>query len=325
MNEQSRIKYSVVIPIKEVNNYLYENISRIKSENRRDVEIIVLPNSFEGSISGVKVVETGRIGPGKKRDVGSDHALGEWLIFLDDDSYPANDYFGILDNLIAKFKGVYAYGGPGITPPQDGFWQRVSGAVFTSKWTGGFPERYISVEPVKSVLDWPSVNLVINKSYFFASGRFDTNYWPGEDSILCEKLQKIECSIQYRPELVVWHHRRPGLFAHMKQTANYGLHRGYFFKKNIGLSRKIKYLIPSLMVGYIFLSAYIVIQGKFEYLLNVWWIYLFIIILGLIDINRHERGIVAVATLPYIVATHISYGVMFLVGLYKKELTSKLR
>lgn len=320
-----RIKYSVVIPIKEVNHYLYENISVIKSEKREDVEIIVLPNNFEGSISGVKIIETGKIGPGKKRDLGSEQALGEWLIFLDDDSYPVSGYFEILDNLIARFEKVYAYGGPGVTPPQDGFWQRVSGAVFTSKWTGGFPERYMSVQPAKMVLDWPSVNLVINKTYFFAAGRFNTNYWPGEDSILCEKLNKIECAIKYIPEMVVLHHRRPGFFAHIKQTANYGLHRGFFFKKNIGLSRKIKYLIPSMMVGYMFLSAYISIQGKFEYLLYVWWIYVLVMILGLIDIKKHESAIVATVALPYIVATHISYGVMFLIGLYKKELTSKLR
>ena len=77
------------------------------------------------------------------------------------------------------------------SPPHDDFWQKVSGAVFLSRFSGGAPERYLSVGPVKEVEDWPSVNMMVRKADFLAIGGFDSPYWPGEDTKLCLDLKNL--------------------------------------------------------------------------------------------------------------------------------------
>ena len=65
MTELKKIKYSVVIPVKEINSFVIENFEKIQAEDRRDVEVIVLPNTFSYSILGMRIIETGKVGPAK--------------------------------------------------------------------------------------------------------------------------------------------------------------------------------------------------------------------------------------------------------------------
>ena len=37
---------------------------------------------------------------------------------------------------------------------------------FLSKFSGGFPERYINIGKIKKIYDWPSVNLMVKKILF---------------------------------------------------------------------------------------------------------------------------------------------------------------
>lgn len=325
MTEAPYIKYSVIIPVKEINDYVIQNIEKIKNENREDIEIIVLPNKINLFLRDAITIETGKVSPGEKRDLGAVYAKGEWLLFLDDDSYPSAGYFLALDRIVAT-GNLSVYGGPGITPRDNNFWQHVSGAVFLSRWTGGFPERYLSIGEPKIVEDWPSVNLAVKSNAFKKVGGFNTKFWPGEDSILCENLNKIGLSIQYRPDLVVWHHRRPGIKSHVKQVGNYGMHRGFFFKKKLGSSYKLKYLCPSLIVIYFFISIlFVTYLREWNELLVGWLLYILVIIVGFIEIKKFEGFRVAISSLPYVIITHFIYGFMFMAGLCKSKLKSHLR
>ena len=160
-------------------------------------------------------------------------AQGDFLIFIDDDAYPQKNILDILDEDF-KNEEVAAVGGPAITPADDSFLQKVSGAVYLSYLSGGFPERYTPLGKKKFVSDWPSVNLTLRKKIFLEVGGFDCDYWPGEDTKLCLdiiKNIKTNNKILYDPRIIVWHHRREGLLRHLKQIAGYGIHRGFFAKK----------------------------------------------------------------------------------------------
>jgi GT2 family glycosyltransferase len=210
---------------------------------------MVIPNEDEpnewADDARIRVFPSGRVGPASKRDMGAKYANGDILVFLDDDSYPEKNLLKIAAGYFLDESNV-ALAGPAITPPDNTFWQRVSGVVFLSKFSGGAPERYIPVGKSRPVQDWPSVNLMVRKKDFLDIGGFDCPYWPGEDTKLClDLIKKKNKTIMYVPELKVWHHRRAGLAAHLKQIGAYGLHRGYFSKIHPETSRKIKYFIPS--------------------------------------------------------------------------------
>jgi GT2 family glycosyltransferase len=259
--------------------------------------------------------------------MGAKLAQGEILVFLDDDSYPSSNLLSVASPYFDN-QGVVAIGGPAITPPTDGFWQKVSGAVFLSKFSGGYPERYLSIGKPKEIDDWPSVNFMVRREEFIQIGGFDSPYWPGEDTKLClDLLQKTNKKILYVPHLLVWHHRRVGLQAHLKQIGAYGLHRGYFAKKHPQTSLKLVYFVPSALLLIVISSLF------FQWLPEVlkiiialgWALYGTALLLSMKDIAKHEAVKVAMCAIFYIFLTHLYYGFQFMRGLATSALVSKLR
>ena len=133
---------SIIIPVKEINNYVRESIPHILKLDYNDFEIIILTDTSDKEIfPKARIIAKGPVGPAEKRDIGARHAKGEILVFLDDDAYPLPDW---LKNAVKHFEdnNIAAVGGPAVTPPDDTFYQRISGAVFLSRISGGNPERY---------------------------------------------------------------------------------------------------------------------------------------------------------------------------------------
>jgi cellulose synthase/poly-beta-1,6-N-acetylglucosamine synthase-like glycosyltransferase len=322
--------FTIIIPVKSINDYVRETVPYIQNLCNRSWELIILPNDAEPdewNDTSIQIVPSGRVGPAKKRDMGAGLARGEILVFLDDDSYPEPHLLTVAEHYFTD-NNVVALGGPAMTPPHDTFWQRVSGAVFLSKFSGGAPERYIPLGEVREIQDWPSVNLMVRKADFLAIGGFDSPYWPGEDTKLClDLVKKTGKKILYVPKLVVWHHRRAGLVAHLRQIGGYGLHRGYFAKKYPETSRKLSYFVPSAFLSFVALSF--LFPWLFEPLrvmiLAGWGFYGVAMLFAFRDISRHEAARVAVVAIGYTFFTHIYYGARFIQGLLTQNLVSRLR
>lgn len=326
----SNIKYSIIIPVKAINNYIRQTVGVIAKIKRSDLEVIILPNELESNsteLSHLRIIETGRIGPAEKRDIGAVNSKGQILVFLDDDSYPNLDFLNYSDEYF-RDDSVVALGGPGITPSEASFWERVSGSVFLSRFSGGAPERYIPSGKVREVDDWPSVNLMVRRKEFLEIGGFDTDHWPGEDSKLCLNLiVQTKKKILYVPNMAVWHHRREGLLRHLKQVGAYGLHRGFFARRGDKNSFKFKYFLPSLLLIYSFFLLGLMIIGVVgkDLMLLLLAPYFFALFLAWIDICKIEGIRIATLTLFYIIATHYYYGLRFIQGFVKKKLKSTLR
>ena len=325
------MKFSIIIPVKTINDYVKETVPYIQALSGYEWELFIVTDNEEDSEwfedDRIKIIDSGRVGPADKRDLAAKRATGSILFFLDDDSYPEPNILEIASKNFTNTE-VIALGGPGITPLNDSFWQRVSGATFLSKFTGGSPERYVSIGYSKEVDDWPSVNLMVRKNEFLLVGGFDTKYWPGEDTMLCLKLKKAGKKLIYEPKMIVWHHRRAGLTKHLKQVGAYGLHRGYFAKKNLENSFKPKYFLPSFFFIFFIISIFYnflpsSLQGV---VICGWLIYGLSLLLGAIDILKYERVQVMLVSLAYIFLTHLFYGLNFIYGfIIMKQLFSKLR
>lgn len=325
------IKYSFIIPVKEINDYIREAVPEILKIKRDDFEIIIYPNKIDDNENWdkTKQIATGPGGPAMKRSLAMRDARGEILIFIDDDAYPREDF---LDKLDKDFEdnNIIAVGGPAITPADDGFWQKVSGAVFLSSLSGGCPERYVPVGKKKFIDDWPSVNLSVRKIDFDTINGFDSSYWPGEDTKLCiDLLEKRQGKILYDPDLIVYHHRRAGLLRHLNQVGSYGIHRGFFAKKYPQTSFRLKYFIPPLFLLFVIVGGVLSIFYPiiFKLYLFGWIIYLLALIKVFVDINKYEKDVLVIlSALYYIFFTHLVYGFKFLQGLiFMRELKSKLR
>lgn len=319
-----KIKYSFIIPVKEINNNLRQCILKILAIKRSDYEIIVYPDSAtQEKWKKTRQIASGPAGPAYKRTLAIGDAKGKILIFIDDDAYPKSNFLDILDKDFAD-KEVVAVGGPAITPPTDSFWQRVSGAVFLSVLSGGFPERYLSLGKKKFVDDWPSVNLSVRKKSFVEVGGFNSPFWSGEDTKFClDLINKTGGKILYDPDLIVWHHRREGLFIHLDQVGRYGLHRGYFAKRYPQTSFRFKYFLPTLFFLFVVFGniASLFLKPVLKFYLFGLSIYFLSLVKVFFDMKKYEKDTsVIYYSLFYVPFTHLVYGAKFIQGLLSKEL-----
>lgn len=320
--------FSIIIPVKEINDYIRESIPKILELENQDFEIIILPNEDNIPFVAIKtqIIPSGKVWPAQKRNMWAEICKWDILCFLDDDAYPNTDW---VSNVIKYFEdeNVVAVWWPWITPDDDDFWAKVSGAVFLTPLGWANPDRYLPLGKAKQVKDWPSVNLFVRKKDFLKIWGFDNDYWPWEDTKLClDLIKQTGKKIMYAPDVIVHHHRRPWLMKHLKQLWNYGLHRGHFFLK---WDFRIIYLVPTLFVLFILFGGILSII--------FWWIilklyllgiivYLLALVVSFIDICIKIKKIsIAFFSLFYIFLTHIAYGTMFLKWLLNKNLKSKLR
>ena len=323
------MEVSIIIPAVKINEYIWASMPHILDMTYNNFEVLIFSDEESNKVfEKTRIIPTGKMGPAEKRDLAIKYAKGKILAFIDDDAFPAPDW---LEIAIRHFddKNVFAVGGPAVTPANDSFWQRVSGAVFITKVGGGNPERYWPVGKIKEINDWPSVNLLIRKDIFIEVGGFKSQFWPGEDTKLCLDIVEAGGIIIYDPNVQVWHHRRTGFGKHLKQVGNYGLHRGFFVKKYPGNSLKLKYFIPSLFVFFVIISIVfsIFFRKYIKFISYGYIIYCCVLIYGFFDINRKERNLlVSFFAVFYICCTHLWYGMKFLQGLLlKNELISKLK
>ncbi len=309
---------SVIIPLKKCNDFLDENISALLKGTFKNFEIIVLPDNKEKkSFPKTRIVPTGNVRPAEKRDIGARKAKGKILAFIDDDAYPSKDW---LKKAITLFNTMHvaAVCGPGVTPPSDSIFQRVSG-VFSSTFIGGGPYTYRFIpQREREVDDYPSMNFLIRKSDFLRIGGFDTKFWPGEDTKLCFDLtQKYRKKIFYHPDVLVYHHRRAIFKPHLLQNGRYGLQRGYFAKTLPKTSLRISYFFPSFLLFGILLLPFIYIVNRtlFSIDLFLFSFYMFFVVLtaAMILIREKNTGI-AFLLIPTIFVTHLYYGIKFIEG-----------
>ncbi len=325
------VKFSIIIPVKEFNDYLKESIPIILNLNYKDYEVIILPNKKPQKIPSyaknkkIKIIATGKVSPAIKRDIGAKKAKGKYLAFLDDDAYPEKDWLKTAEKIFVE-KKVSAIGGPAITPKNDSISQKASGLFYETLFGGGgLSFRYKPDKKSFYVKDFPSVNLIVSKKSFFEVGGFDNKFWPGEDTKFCLELIKKGHKIWYSNKLIVYHHRRKLFKPHLKQIANYGKHRGYFAKKFPETSRKINYFIPSLF----FIVNFLLLIGSFfNIIILKIWIILLIIYFSFICIDVFIRTLdlrIGILTMIITFLSHITYGIKFIEGFFSKKIKSELR
>jgi len=331
------VKYSIIIPLAKFNDYLVEAIPHLLNLDypKEEYEILILPNEIPKRLpkylkhKQIGIVETGRVSPAVKRDIGASKAEGEILAFIDDDSYPRDDWLITAEKTFDNLKECkaecfseefVAINGPAITPNNVTWKEKMSGAFFESKLGGGATHRCRDVGKSFEIDDAPSVNLLVYREAFLEVGGFGSEYWPGEDSIFCQKLKDNGYKLWHQNNLIIFHHRRDTFKKHLKQVLGYGQHRGNFFRKGIGCSRKLSYVIPYLfLIGNItilFFLGWIIIPMLFIYFI-------------IISLNLYScRNLPIILFLPTIILTfvsHLTYGFFFIKGFCAKDIRSELR
>jgi cellulose synthase/poly-beta-1,6-N-acetylglucosamine synthase-like glycosyltransferase len=309
---------SIIIPCKDIDDYTRECVKHCNQLDYENYEIILLPDDSEEIIEGVKVIATGSVSPGIKRNIGVKNSRGEFCAFIDNDAYPRSDW---LKNALKHLENpaVGGVGGPGLTPEADGLVQKAGGYVLSSFMVGNLSSRYKTKQSFESD-DIHSCNFIARKSVVEAAGGWNEKYWPGEDTLMCLAIRRLGKKLVEASDVVVYHHRRSLFRPHLKQVSRFGEHRGFFAKKFPANSLKPTYFFPSLLVLSLFAGVllsflfsffvYIVVLGLVAYLA-----------LSLVAAALQVRKVKLILLVwSGMIATHLVYGVFFLSGLIKRDL-----
>jgi len=324
---------SVIIPVKEIGAYsIDEGLPGLDRLDYPDFEVLLLPNKRKDSDHALlkkypwlRIIPTDDITrPAQKRNIGSRASKGDIIAFIDDDAYPSTQWLKKAAILFQE-KKVEAVCGPGVLPKKTNEWERIFDLLLRSPiGSGGYSYRF-TPEKERYVDDFPSMNLLIKKEIFLELGGFDNDYWPGEDSKLCEELvYKKKGKIFYHPDVLIYHHRRETLQGFLKQHSQYGYHRGAFFAHGDKNSRRFSYLIPSLFVLYliavILLSIFIppMVSTLLLPILTIpLKLYMIgVIIQGIIFTTKTKDFILSMQAIISLMLTHIVYGIFFIKGFY---------
>lgn len=302
---------SVVIACPETSWMLNECLSQLEKQSYKPLEIIVLPDS-----------ETGKVRPAEKRNIGIKRAKGDVVAFIDDDAYPDVHW---IENAIKYFSedSIAAVGGPGVTPPNDSYLAKVGGKVYKNPLvSGNYRYRYATGGICRDVDDFPSCNLFVRRSVLESFGGYRTDFWPGEDTLLCKDIIDGGGRIVYDPWVLVYHHRRPLFMPHIRQISRYAFHRGYFCRKFPSNSLRFSYFVPTLFFLYV-VSALAAISflpscsdGVCKTFLLFYacvpsFMYFILVILTSISLNPITMLLAAIG----VCLTHLVYGVQFARGL----------
>ena len=320
---------SIVIACPGDSWMLRECLTAIANQTYRHFEVIVLPDGPFAADAGterVRVIATGKVRPAEKRNLGIREAKGEIVAFIDDDAYPDSHW---LEYAIRYFgdPSVGGVGGPGVTPAGDGFLPKLGGRVYDNLLvSGSYRYRYRAGGVRRDVDDYPSCNLFVRKALLDSFGGYRTDFWPGEDTLLCKDIVDRGARIVYDPWVVVNHHRRALFGAHLRQLGRYAFHRGYFCKRFPSNSLHLAYFVPTAFVLYCltWVPAAAILFGPWpasmpsvvHALLGAFvalpmLVYLLAVLLTTIALNP----LTWLLTAAGVVATHFTYGVRFAQGL----------
>ncbi|MPS73223.1 MAG: glycosyltransferase [Chryseobacterium sp.] len=114
------IKFSVIIPVYNVEYYLERCLDSIISQNYIDLDIIVINDGstdtspqicddYAAKDKRIRVIHQPNKGIPGTRNVGLDSAIGEYICFIDSDDYVEKDFFNILNEALADRQDVLSF------------------------------------------------------------------------------------------------------------------------------------------------------------------------------------------------------------------------
>ena len=99
--------FSIVIPVRFPTAYLHQTQKKLKKQSFKNFEVLIITDKISHTAN-----------PALKRNIGAKIAIGKYLAFLDDDSYPDKNWLANTKKQFKKNPNIAALCGPCLTPPK---------------------------------------------------------------------------------------------------------------------------------------------------------------------------------------------------------------
>ncbi len=213
------IQVSIIIPIFNCFSYTKQCIEKILPELNYNTEIIVINDAskedkiydYLNSIQNkVKVIHNKKNnGFLKSCNKGAKLAQGKYLLFLNNDTIPQENWLENLVEIVEKNEKIGAVGAKLIYP--DGILQEAGAIIFNDgsgyNYGRNDDQNKYEYNYVREVDYCSGACLLVRKDVFKKIGGFDEKFSPAfyEDTDLCFSIRKLGYKVMYQPKSKVIH------------------------------------------------------------------------------------------------------------------------
>ncbi|HUB86744.1 MAG TPA: glycosyltransferase family 2 protein, partial [Verrucomicrobiae bacterium] len=258
--------------------------------------------------------------PSVQRNTAVRAARGELIYFLDDDSAAPVEN---LHRAVAHFADarVKIVGGPNLCPPDAPALEKIFALVLAS-WIAFGPSRarYTPVGQTRDSGEKELIlcNLVVRREAMLAHGGFDEALYPNEENALMDDIQKSGGRLVYDPEFVI--HRRPrhSVKAFAKMLMTYGRGRAEQFRVRPTFGSALNFAPPLFCVFLVALPFLVLLPIVGKISLAALGVYVLAILAQAAALVPRGGILKSLAAIPFIVLTHVLYGLGFWRGLFTK-------
>lgn len=333
MKKKTDETFSIIIPFQKPTPELHECLIHCLKLNydSKKYDVLLLPDiklsksevlaCLKGEIDSkkffslVKIIPTGPIPPGKKRNIGMKKSKAKYFACIDSDAIPHKDW--LINSLpLLKYPEVGIVGGPNKAPPSIKYLEKMAIKTLYLHVTAGW--LYHNKKFTKNSLeysDMASSNLIIKRDVAEECNYFDEQYYPGEDTILCFNVTEKGYKIIFSKDIIVYHHRRPLFWPHLKKIAETAEIKTQILRR-FKKQQKLFYFAPSAFL--ILIVMLVLLSFAHIYFFTVLLLILsayFSVVIGDIIFCKNYNPINIVVINISVFLTHIFYGFGFIKGL----------
>jgi succinoglycan biosynthesis protein ExoA len=252
--------------------------------------------------------------PSVQRNTALRAARGELIYFLDDDSVALP---GNLRRAAAHFSDakVQIIGGPNLCPSDAPALEKIFALVLGS-WIAFGPSRarYMPVGVLRDSGEKELIlcNLMARRETLLELGGFNEALYPNEENALMDEIQKRGGRLLYDPELSVQRRPRSTIKAFAKMLMTYGRGRAEQFRVHPTLGSALNF-VPPLFCVFLVALPFLRKTG-----LAALGIYALAVLVQAAVLMPRGGVLRSLAMIPFIVLTHMLYGLGFWRGLFTR-------
>ena len=258
--------------------------------------------------------------PSVQRNTALRAARGELVFFLDDDSVALPES---LRRAVAHFADdkVKVVGGPNVCPPDAPALEQIF-ALTLGNWIAFGPSRarYTPVGKLRDSGEKELIlcNLVARRATMQECGGFNEALYPNEENALMDDIQTRGGRLLYDPDLFIYRRPRRTIKAFAKMLMTYGRGRAEQVRVHPTSGSVLNFVPPLFCVFLVAFPLLVMVPVIGIISLAALGIYVVAVLAQLVTLVPRCGVVRSLETFPFIVLTHILYGVGFWRGLFTK-------
>lgn len=246
------MKFSVIIPVYNRPDEMAEMLASLAEQTERNFEVVVvedgstLPCKEEvdryADVLEIQYVSKPNTGRSDTRNVGMQHAKGDYFLFFDSDCILPPEYIQTLNRCLQN-DYTDCFGGPDRALPTFTDMQKAVNFAMTSFLTTGGIRG--SGKVCMEKFHPRSFNMGLSRAVYEKVGGFADMF--GEDIDLSIRIRQAGFRTMLFPEVSVYHKRRVNLKKFFRQVYNFGQARIFLYRLHPE-SLKAVHALPALFV-----------------------------------------------------------------------------